>query len=133
VFSGGIIEGNIGWEIKSSDSNALVMYDSPLLSQNNRAYMALYVAESSSETPVDISAPIKNNELLQELQDLIEEGSNLSDQSKYDEAIEALDKAIELCPKIRDERTPRYQILFVHSPGYSKGRPSIKWVNTMNP
>jgi tetratricopeptide (TPR) repeat protein len=101
VFTGGIIEGNIGWEIKSSDANALVMYDSPLLSQNNRVYMALYVAESSSETPGDISAPIKNNELLQELQDLIEEGSNLSDQSKYAEAIKAFDKAIELCPKIR--------------------------------
>jgi tetratricopeptide (TPR) repeat protein len=103
VFTGGIIEGNVGWEIKSSDANALVMYDSPFLSQNSRVYMALYVAEASSETPGDTSALIKNNELIQELQDLLDKGDLSINQSKYDEAIKALDKAIELCPKIRTQ------------------------------
>jgi len=44
VFTGGVISGNIGWEIKSSDANALVMYDNPLFgSKDNRVYMALYL------------------------------------------------------------------------------------------
>jgi hypothetical protein len=44
VFSGGVIEGNIGWEIKSSDASLLVMYDSPISFGDNkdRIYMALY-------------------------------------------------------------------------------------------
>jgi hypothetical protein len=44
VFSGGIIEGNIGWEVKSSDASSLVMYDSPISFGDNkdRIYMALY-------------------------------------------------------------------------------------------
>jgi uncharacterized short protein YbdD (DUF466 family) len=44
VFSGGIIEGNIGWEIKSSDAGSLVMYDNPISfgGKSDRIYMALY-------------------------------------------------------------------------------------------
>lgn len=44
VFSGGVIEGNIGWEVKSSDASSLVMYDSPISFGDNedRIYMALY-------------------------------------------------------------------------------------------
>lgn len=43
VFTGGVISGNIGWEIKSSDANTLVMYDNPMIgSKSNRVYMALY-------------------------------------------------------------------------------------------
>jgi hypothetical protein len=44
VFSGGVVEGNIGWEIKSSDASALVMYDNPISFGDNkdRVYMALY-------------------------------------------------------------------------------------------
>jgi len=44
VFSGGVIEGNIGWEIKSSDASTLVMYDKPMTfgSEGNRVFMALY-------------------------------------------------------------------------------------------
>jgi len=44
VFSGGVIEGNIGWEIKSSDASSLVMYDNPISFGGNedRIYMALY-------------------------------------------------------------------------------------------
>jgi hypothetical protein len=41
VFTGGSIEGNIAWQIKSSDAPLLVMYDSDS-SKNNRKYMALY-------------------------------------------------------------------------------------------
>ena len=44
VFSGGVIEGNIGWEIKSSDASSLVMYDNPISfgDSKDRVYMALY-------------------------------------------------------------------------------------------
>ncbi|HOT07559.1 MAG TPA: hypothetical protein PLI05_05030 [Methanotrichaceae archaeon] len=42
VFSGGSIEGNIAWQIKSSDASSLVMYDSPLFSSSDRTYMAFY-------------------------------------------------------------------------------------------
>jgi hypothetical protein len=44
VFSGGVIEGNIGWEIKSSDASSLVMYDNPVSFGGNkdRVYLALY-------------------------------------------------------------------------------------------
>jgi hypothetical protein len=44
VFSGGEIEGNVGWEIKSSDAYSLVMYDNPISfgDSNERIYMALY-------------------------------------------------------------------------------------------
>jgi hypothetical protein len=44
VFTGGAIEGNVGWEIKSSDANALEMYDKPLSigTQGNPIFMALY-------------------------------------------------------------------------------------------
>ena len=30
VFSGGCVEGYVGWEIKSSDVKSLVMFDNPL-------------------------------------------------------------------------------------------------------
>lgn len=44
VFTDGVIAGNIGWEIKSSDASALVMYDNPISfgTQENREFMALY-------------------------------------------------------------------------------------------
>jgi hypothetical protein len=44
VFSGGVIEGNIGWEIRSSDASTLVMYDNPISlgDSKDRVYMALY-------------------------------------------------------------------------------------------
>jgi hypothetical protein len=44
VFSGGVITGNIGWEIRSSDANALVMYDEPmsLFGNDDRVFMALF-------------------------------------------------------------------------------------------
>jgi hypothetical protein len=44
VFSGGVIKGYIGWEIKSSDASALEMYDKPLSfgNQANPIFMALY-------------------------------------------------------------------------------------------
>jgi len=43
VFTGGIIEGNVGWEIKSTDASRLVMYDAPFLGdKEHRVYMALY-------------------------------------------------------------------------------------------
>ena len=44
VFTGGTIEGNVGWEIKSSDANALEMYDRPISIgiQGNPIFMALY-------------------------------------------------------------------------------------------
>jgi hypothetical protein len=41
VFTGGSIEGNIAWKIKSSDVESLVMYDSKS-SKIDRKYMALY-------------------------------------------------------------------------------------------
>lgn len=41
VFTGGAIEGNIAWQVKSSDAALLVMYDSDL-SKNERKYLALY-------------------------------------------------------------------------------------------
>lgn len=41
VFSGGSIEGNIAWQIKSSDAGSLVMYDSSS-NKEGRLYMALY-------------------------------------------------------------------------------------------
>jgi len=50
LFSGGVIEGNIGWEIKSSDASTLVMYDNPISFGDNkdRMYMALYGPRSST-------------------------------------------------------------------------------------
>ena len=44
LFSGGVVEGYIGWEIKSSDANTLVMYDKPMSfdDSKDRVYMALY-------------------------------------------------------------------------------------------
>jgi hypothetical protein len=41
VFTGGSIEGNIAWQIKSSDAGSLVMYDSKA-SKTGRLYMALF-------------------------------------------------------------------------------------------
>ncbi len=43
VFTGGCIEGYIGWEIKSSDANSLVMFDKPLSSGSTgeRVYLSL--------------------------------------------------------------------------------------------
>lgn len=41
LFTGGSIEGNIAWQIKSSDANSLVMYDAST-SDAGRLYMALY-------------------------------------------------------------------------------------------
>jgi hypothetical protein len=41
LFTGGSVEGNIAWEIKSSDANSLVMYDASS-SNTGRLYMALY-------------------------------------------------------------------------------------------
>ena len=42
VFSGGCIEGYVGWQIKSSDARSLVMYDSPLLgSSSERVYFKI--------------------------------------------------------------------------------------------
>jgi len=42
VFTGGVIVGNIGWEINSSDASSLVMYDySAFGSNEDRIYMAL--------------------------------------------------------------------------------------------
>ncbi|MGD0954482.1 MAG: hypothetical protein ABR985_19180 [Methanotrichaceae archaeon] len=50
VFTGGMVTGNVGWEISSSDANGLVMYDTPLFGGNppGRMYMALYGPGSSS-------------------------------------------------------------------------------------
>lgn len=49
VFSGGSIEGYVGWEIRSGDADALVMYDSPLtFGETSRLYMALYGGQVSS-------------------------------------------------------------------------------------
>jgi hypothetical protein len=50
LFSGGVVEGNIGWEIKSSDASSLVMYDNPISfgDSNDRMYMALYGSGSST-------------------------------------------------------------------------------------
>ncbi|MCK9440648.1 MAG: hypothetical protein M0Q13_04420 [Methanothrix sp.] len=45
VFTGGSIEGNIAWQIKSSDSGSLVMYDSEA-SKTGRLYMALYGSQT---------------------------------------------------------------------------------------
>jgi len=42
LFTGASIEGNIAWEIKSSDAESLVMYDSKA-SKIDRQFMALYV------------------------------------------------------------------------------------------
>jgi len=55
LFSGGVIEGNIGWEIKSSDASTLVMYDNPISfgDSKNRMYMALYGPGSSTSTTSD--------------------------------------------------------------------------------
>lgn len=43
VYSGGCIEGYIGWEIRSSDANSLVMFDKPLSSGSTgeRVYLSL--------------------------------------------------------------------------------------------
>jgi HEAT repeat protein len=44
VFTGGCIEGYIGWEIRSIDAKSLVMYDSPLSFGNTeRVYFQLYI------------------------------------------------------------------------------------------
>ena len=45
VYTGGCIEGYIGWEIRSSDANSLVMYDKPLSSRSTgeRVYLSLFV------------------------------------------------------------------------------------------
>jgi hypothetical protein len=53
LFTGGSVEGNVGWEIKSSDASSLVMYDSPLFGDNtNRIYIALHGgAISTSQVP----------------------------------------------------------------------------------
>ncbi|HQF17660.1 MAG TPA: hypothetical protein PLI05_11435 [Methanotrichaceae archaeon] len=51
VFSGGSIEGNIAWQIKSSDAGSLVMYDSPLFGRSNRLYMALYGGPIAYSSP----------------------------------------------------------------------------------
>jgi hypothetical protein len=52
LFAGGVIEGNIGWEIKSSDADSLVMYDNPLSfgDSKDRMYMALYGLGPSAST-----------------------------------------------------------------------------------
>jgi hypothetical protein len=45
VFTGGVIEGYVGWEIKSTDAAKLEMYDNPLSmfkENKDRLYMALY-------------------------------------------------------------------------------------------
>lgn len=43
VFDGGCIDGYIGWEIKSSDSNSLVMYDCPFsFDETERIYFSLF-------------------------------------------------------------------------------------------
>ncbi|MGD0953287.1 MAG: tetratricopeptide repeat protein [Methanotrichaceae archaeon] len=85
VFTDGAIEGNVGWEIKSTDANALVMYDNPLSfgGNNEREYMALYTAPSTS--PQDATT-------------WINKGNALMDQKKYDAAIKAYDEATKLSP-----------------------------------
>lgn len=57
VFSGGVIEGNIGWEIKSSDAGSLVMYDNPISfgDSKDRVYMALYGGPIGSSSPSTFS------------------------------------------------------------------------------
>jgi hypothetical protein len=52
LFSDGVVEGYIGWEIKSSDANSLVMYDNPISfgANKDRVYMALYGPGSSTYT-----------------------------------------------------------------------------------
>jgi len=79
VFSGGSIEGNIGWEVKSSDANALVMYDNPFFSsRDDRTYMALY-SESNSDL---LSRKIaRTDNLIQELNSAVHEGDNFSAQA----------------------------------------------------
>jgi tetratricopeptide (TPR) repeat protein len=121
VFSGGIIEGNVGWEIKSSDADSLVMYDSPMSfgSEGNRVYMALYVGVSSSEKPGDAAA--RNIKSLSLFKELVDEGYNLSKQGKYDEAVKALDEAIELCPEIALPENSSEPELLCAYPWFSKG------------
>ena len=86
VFTGGVIEGNVGWEIKSSDANALVMYDNPLSfgGNNDRMYMALYLS------PVGTSP--------QNAAGWDDKGNALKTQGRYDEAINAYNEAIRLDP-----------------------------------
>jgi len=57
VFSGGVIEGNVGWEIKSSDASSLVMYDNPISfgDSKDRMYMALYGGPVGSSSPSTFS------------------------------------------------------------------------------
>ena len=57
VFSGGVIEGNIGWEIKASDAGSLVMYDNPISfgDGKSRVYMALYGGPIGSSSPSTFS------------------------------------------------------------------------------
>ena len=86
VFTGGIIEGNVGWEIKSSDANALVMYDNPISfgGNNDRVFMALYLSPVGTSPQCAVAWSNK--------------GAALDDQGKHDEAIKAYDEAIRLDP-----------------------------------
>lgn len=54
VFSGGHIDGNIAWQIKSDDAGSLVMYDSKT-SKNGRLYMALFGGETRQSSSLSSS------------------------------------------------------------------------------
>ena len=66
VFSGGVIEGNIGWDIKSSDAGSLVMYDNPISLGGNadRMYLALYDKEAiRPQSQVDATVYVHDGNL----------------------------------------------------------------------
>jgi tetratricopeptide (TPR) repeat protein len=97
VFTGGVIQGYVGWEIKSSDANALVMYDNPISvgGNNNRVYMALYTTSATTA--------LANKELYpQSAAAWFNKGRALWNQSKYNESLQALNKAIELKPDLAE-------------------------------
>lgn len=98
VFTGGAIEGNVGWEIKLSDAKALVMYDNPISfgGNNERVYLALYPAPVISGLGSSLISPSDTSS--KDASACIEKGLALIDQKKYDEAIKAYDEAIKLSP-----------------------------------
>jgi hypothetical protein len=99
VFAGGVITGNIGWQIRSSDSDSLLMYDKPLNSigkffslHQNTAAKASSLRQNVGEVGIIKPAP-------QSATDWNDKGHALLEQEKYNEAIKAFEQAIELNPQ----------------------------------
>jgi hypothetical protein len=46
VFTGGTIEGNVCWQIRSSDAESLLMYVDPFMTEDDRQYLALFEGEA---------------------------------------------------------------------------------------